>query len=186
VYKGNSAIETQQTYVSSDGKNYHTETVHAHAQSMNQDRYYGQAIYLKPDWQFHNQPVTFQQFSAENPSGPWLLFEIQNSKIEYSTHKTGYRTVGDISALRGTWIRIVVRINMRRSGGVMEVWLNGKKVVSDKDNTAPPSGTTLRWSSGIYPNYWDTEKPKGQKALSIFHDQARIASSYDLAEPANW
>jgi hypothetical protein len=186
VYKGNSAIETQQTYISSDGKNYHTETVHARAQSLNQDRYYGQAVYVKPTWKVHSQPVTFQQFSPENPGGPWLLFQFNGSEITYSTRKTGYRTVGDFAALRGTWIRIVVRINMTKSGGVMEVWLNGRKVVSDRDNAAPPRGTTLRWSSGIYPNYWDTEAPKGDRVLSVFHDQARIASTYELAEPANW
>src|SRR4029453_2359155 len=43
AYMGNSAMETQHTYISSDGRNYHTETVHAHAQSLNEDRYYGQA-----------------------------------------------------------------------------------------------------------------------------------------------
>ena len=186
AYKGDSAIETQQTYISSDKKNYHTETVHAKAESLGEDRYFGQAIYIKPDWKFHSQPVTFEQFSPENPGGPWLLFEIKGSDITYSTRKSGYRTVGSISSLRGTWIRLVVRINMKKSGGVMEVWLNGTKVVSDKDNAAPPQGTTIRWSSGIYPNYWDTEAPKGDRVLSVFHDQARIASTYELAEPANW
>jgi polysaccharide lyase-like protein len=186
VYKGTTSIETQQTYISSDHKNYHAEVAYLHSQSMNQDMYYGQAIYLQPDWQFHRQPVTFQQFTPEKPEGPWLLFEIYNNIIEYSTHKTGYRTVGSIANLRGTWIRIVVRINMRKSGGVMEVWLNGVKMVSDKDNATPPRGTTLRWTTGIYPNYWDTNKPAGQRVLSVFHDNLRVASTYALADPASW
>src|SRR4051812_36261020 len=100
AYKGDSAIETQQTYISSDKKNYHTETVHAKAAKLGDDRYFGQAFHLKPDWKLHSQPVTFEQFSPEDPGGPWLLFEIKGSDITYSTRKSGYRTVGSIADLR--------------------------------------------------------------------------------------
>ncbi|MGP3919608.1 hypothetical protein [Nonomuraea sp. 10N515B] len=33
---------------------------------------------------------------------------------------------------------------------------------------------------------WREGTPSGQSVLSIYHDHARIASSYALAEPANW
>src|SRR5437762_11482022 len=47
-------------------------------------------------------------------------------------------------------------------------------------------GPSLRWSSGIYATRWDTETPTGPHELSIFHDNLRIATTYDEADPAKW
>lgn len=65
-YKGGQAIEAQQTYINETG-GYHSEVVKANAQSVGTDRYFGQAIYLPANWQWHDQNVTFQQFSRRTP-----------------------------------------------------------------------------------------------------------------------
>jgi hypothetical protein len=88
--------------------------------------------------------------------------------------------------LRGTWIRIVTHIKMARSGGQLEIWVNGQKRVSKTGNYAPRKATSLRWSTGLYETYWFREKPKGPRQLTIYLDHFRVASSYALAEPANW
>jgi hypothetical protein len=80
TYKGNTAIEAKQTYINEDG-GYHSETVQSGAQRVGEDRYYGQAIYIKPDWQFHDLGVVFQQWSPDDPSGPWLVMLIENDYI---------------------------------------------------------------------------------------------------------
>src|SRR5689334_2906498 len=72
AYKGSTAIEAKQTYIGETG-GYHSETIDRGAQSVGEDRYYGQAIMLPADWQYHDQNVTFQQWSPEDPEGPWLL-----------------------------------------------------------------------------------------------------------------
>jgi hypothetical protein len=125
--------------------------------------------------------VCFQQWSPENPGGPWLLMHIVDDELRYATRASGYRDIAPMP--RGRWVRIVTRINWGRS---FEVWVDGRKVVTDTQNTRPPRGSSARWSSGIYPTYWDTEAPKGNRVLSVFHDHARIATSYAEAEPANW
>src|SRR5262249_45077813 len=79
-YRGGGAIEAQQTY-QNEGGGYHSEVVRTGVETIGQDRYFGQAIYLAPDWQFTSQSVTFQQFSPENPEGPWLLTIIENDGI---------------------------------------------------------------------------------------------------------
>lgn len=184
-YKGGTAIEAKQTYINQTG-GYHAESIRAGAQSVGQDRYYGQAIYIAPNWKFFNQNVTFQQFSPENPEGPWLLMFIQDNKIRFGGSGGITGTVGDIANLRGTWIRIVIRLKLAAAGGAVEVWLNGKKTVSQTGKILPKTSKTIRWSSGIYCNQWRTEKPTGDSTLSVFHDHYRIASTYALAEPANW
>jgi len=184
TFKGGTAIEARQTYVN-EGGGYHSETVDAAAQRVGEDRYFGQAIFLPANWQFHNQNVTFQQFSPEKPSGPWLLMFVQNDEIRFGGSGGIRGTVGKIK--RGTWIRIVVRLKLHPTNGAFEVYLNGKKTVSQTNRTVlPKTSNSIRWSSGIYCTGWREGKPAGQSQLSIFHDHARIAASYNLAEPANW
>src|SRR5690242_10113261 len=67
VYKGTTAVKATQTYQTSNGQNYHSEIIKTMAHLAGQDLYYGQAIYLPPDWQFHSQNVTFQQWAPEMP-----------------------------------------------------------------------------------------------------------------------
>jgi len=185
-YRGGGAIEAQQTY-ENEGGGYHSEVVRTGVETIGQDRYFGQAIYLAPDWQFTSQSVTFQQFSPENPEGPWMLMIIENDGIRLGGSGGIGGPVGKITNLRGTWIRIVVRIKLAASGGAVEVWFNGVKTLSLINRAViPKTATSIRWSSGIYCNSWRTEKPVGPTQISIFHSRARIASSYPLAEPANW
>jgi hypothetical protein len=73
AYKNGTSILAQQTYVASNGTRYHAEVVHQHVQTKGQDRYYGETLYLPPSWQFHPQPICFEQWAGENPGGPWLL-----------------------------------------------------------------------------------------------------------------
>jgi hypothetical protein len=95
-----------------------------------------------------------------------------------------------ITNLRGTWIRLVVRIKLATTStnGAFEVWLNGTKVFSrvDVGLTTSDGARTIRWSSGIYSTAWRDSTPAGPSVQTIFHDHARIAGSYALAEPANW
>lgn len=109
---------------------------------------------------------------------------VQNDHLRYG----GRAVSGDIGAIsRGTWIRIVTRLKLSATGGAFEVWVNGVKKVSRTGiSLLPSTSQTIRWSSGIYCTAWRDGTPAGQSQLSIFHDQARIADSYALAEPANW
>jgi hypothetical protein len=184
-YKGSSAIEAKQVYINETG-GYHSEVIKRGAQSVGQDRYYGQAIFVPANWKFHNQNITFQQWSPEDPEGPWLLMFIQGSAIRFGGSGGISGTVGSIAGLRGSWIRVVTRFKLARDTGKFEVWINGTKRVSMTRTVLPKTSRTMRWSSGIYCTAWRNGKPSGQSTVSIFHDHHRIASTYVLAEPANW
>jgi hypothetical protein len=187
AYKGDTAIMAQQTYVASNGKRYHSEVVRSHAQSVGQDYYYGQALYLPSDWVFTSQPTCFQQWAPENPGGPWLLMVLNGSELQWLGNGSGYNDIASVANLRGTWIRVVTHLKLAHSGGVLEVWVNGTKVVSKTGNWAPSQdGSTIRWSTGLYATYWNKQAPKGPHVITLYHDNLRIATSYPLAEPANW
>ncbi|WBB62454.1 ricin-type beta-trefoil lectin domain protein [Streptomyces sp. WMMC500] len=186
AYKGGNAIEAQQTYVN-EGGGYHSENVQHHAQVVGQDRYYGQAVHIPSNWRFHNQNVTFQQWSPEEPSGPWELMFIQNDELRYGGSGGFSGSIAKITDLRGSWIRIVTRIKFHATDGALEIWVNGTKRVSRTGiPVLPKTAHSVRWSSGIYCTAWRDQQPAGGTVLSVYHDQARIANSYALAEPANW
>jgi hypothetical protein len=185
VYKGTTAVKTTQTYQTSNGQNYHSEIIKTMAHLAGQDLYYGQVIYLPPDWVFHSQNVTFQQWAPEMPEAPWILMFLQGEKVRLGGRgANGDKDVGTIGGLRGTWIRIVTRIKMA-TDGAFEVWINGKKEFSQMGNFRA-MGPSMRWSSGIYCTRWDTETPTGPRELSIFHDSLRIATTYEEADPESW
>src|SRR5262249_20166239 len=71
---------------------YHSEVVKLGAQAVGEDRYYGQAIFLPTDWLYHDTNDTFQQFSPENPSGPWALNWIQRDHMFIRVH--GHQDLG--------------------------------------------------------------------------------------------
>ncbi|MEU1799573.1 heparin lyase I family protein [Streptomyces sp. NPDC019937] len=186
AYKGGNAIEAKQTYID-EGGGYHSETIQGSTQAVGQDRYYGQAVYLAPTWQFHNQNVTFQQWSPEDPEGPWELMFIQNDDLRIGGSGGFSAHVAKVTNLRGTWIRIVTRLKFDAANGAIEIWVNGVKAYSKTGvPVLPKTSHTIRWSSGIYCTGWRENLPAGPRELSVFHDQARIANSYSLAEPANW
>jgi uncharacterized membrane protein YgcG len=185
VYKGTTSVKASQTYQKSDGINYHSEIIKTMAHLAGQDLYYGQAIYLPPDWVFHSQNVTFQQWAPENPEAPWILMFLQGDKVRLGGRgANGDKDVGPITGLRGTWIRVVTRIHMA-TAGAFEVWINGKKFFSQNGNFRS-MGPSLRWSSGIYCTRWDTETPTGPRELSIWHDNLRIATTLEEADPESW
>jgi hypothetical protein len=189
TFEGASALKATQTFVVADGRGYHSERVVFDVEKNGEDLYYGLALYLPPDWVFHDQNVTFQQWGIENPGGggPWILMFVQNDKIRMGgSGASGSRDVATITTLRGTWIRIVTRINMTATGP-FEVWVNGRKSLSAGINlTVGGEPPTIRWANGMYCTAWRTQQPAGGSPLSLWHDQFRVATTYEEAEPANW
>jgi hypothetical protein len=97
VYKGAHSLRATQTYIGETG-GYHSEVIRRGAQSVGEDKYYGQAVRLAPDWQFHDQNVTFQQWSPEDPEGPWLLMFVIGDELRFGGSGGIKGTVGSIAA----------------------------------------------------------------------------------------
>jgi hypothetical protein len=182
TYKTSTAILTEQTYVKPQGA--HSEVELSTVQKNGEDKYYGQAIYLPPDWNTYDANATFQQFSPEMPAGPWMLNWVQNDHIFIRVGGQHY-DLGPIQ--KAMWTRVVVRFKTTNPG-IFEYWVNGEKKasVTNIDLTILNGSPTMRWSTGIYVTWWRTQPPGPQLTRQIYHDQLRVASTYELADPANW
>jgi hypothetical protein len=189
TYKGKTAIMYEQTFFG-EHRGYHSECTVAKAISNNQDKYFGQAIYFPANWEVINKNATFQQFSPENPAGPWILNFREGNRLYIGGQ--GNRDLGGCT--NGVWIRVVVRLQTK-DPGVLAVWVNGERKLNDTDGSLPGrkgytihrGSPTARWSVGLYVTWWrDPRVPVGQKVRQLYQDHFRIASSYAEADPANW
>jgi hypothetical protein len=168
---------------------YHSEVIKDRSQRIGEDLYYGQLIYLAPDWEYNPQNFTFQQFSPEKPEGPWILNWVQNDHLYIRVDK--HYDLGPIK--KGEWTRVVVRLKLGNPG-IFEYWVNGRKVASATGLDLRPNShglgvsETIRWSVGIYCTGWrHNPLPAGDPAIrSIFHARFRIATTMEDADPANW
>jgi len=167
---------------------YHSEVVKFNAQSVGTDRYYGAVIMLPSNWLYHNSNDTFQQFSPENPSGPWALNWVQRDHM-WIRVAGAHQDLGFID--RGVWTRVVARFKLGNPG-TFEHWVNGTKVKSLVNVDVDPKGSpTIRWSVGIYCTAWRNHIPPdgdifNQTTRTIYQDQLRISSSYAESDPAGW
>jgi hypothetical protein len=158
------------------------------AQSVGTDRYYGDVVMLPSNWLYHDSNDTFQQFSPENPSGPWALNWVQKDHM-WIRVAGAHQDLGFIGL--GVWTRVVARFKLGNPG-TFEHWVNGTKVKSLVNVNLDPNGSpTIRWSVGIYCTAWRNHIPPdgdifNQTTRTIYQDHFRISSSYPESEPNNW
>jgi hypothetical protein len=193
VFVGPAALRMRQIYLGNTGTRYHAECIKRGIASRT-DYYYGQAMWIPSNWVWHSQNHVWQQFATEDPGAPWLGNMIGGSGYHHLQYHfvrgpmSGSETdFADISGLRGTWMRVVLRIH-QATAGHFEIWLNGTRRVSRTGDfsTAYAGNSSIRWSTGIYAAAWYRSTPTGPTDLSIWHDHLRIATTYSEAEPANW
>ena len=186
AYDG-TVLRARIVYQSSDGNRYHAEAIKRGLAYNGQDRYYGQVIYLPSGYNDH---TVVQQWATEGPEGPWLGMNADGGTLKWDAVR-GPMTGGPAAAFAtvplARWFRVVTRLNMK-TAGVLEVWVDGAKRLSQSGDwsTGYASGSSIRWSTGIYMSNWHRTPPTGARDVSVHHDHFRIASTLAEAEPASW
>lgn len=183
TFKSATALRMEQTFIGFGG--YHSEVRKHDAQKPGQVIFYGEALYLPPEWKFHPQNVTFEQWARSDVFGsPWILMYVEGEKLRLGGSGPAHGDFGSVAGMAGKWIRIVTRIDAR-AGGSMDLWVNGQKTLSLTGNFVP-DGQNIRWSVGMYCTRWRQEQPAGLNPMILFHDQMRVATTYEEADPINW
>ena len=189
TYHSTSAIEFTQTFVPGYTGRYHSEVDLEGAQQTNQDRYYGMTFFLPAGWQYANDQVNVQQWAG---TGPWIIFRIDGPDIIvlFDHLPDGFFDEPHIfrNVPSGVWTRVVTHIRSSSSGGIWECWINGNHVYSHTGNlNAPGNGGAIRWSTGCYVSGWfQKSSPQGPSERIVYGTHYRVATTYNLAEPANW
>ncbi|HXU82380.1 MAG TPA: heparin lyase I family protein [Polyangia bacterium] len=183
TFRTATALRMEQTFQGFGG--YHSEVRKHDAQKPGEVVFYGEALYLPPEWKFHPQNVTFEQWARSDVFGsPWILMYVEGEKLRLGGSGPAHGDFGSVAGKAGKWIRIVTRIDAR-AAGTMDLWVDGQKTLSLKGNFVP-DGQNLRWSVGMYCTRWRQEQPAGLNPMILFHDQMRVATTYEEADPASW
>jgi hypothetical protein len=200
VYKGTTAVRARQIYVSGSSERFHSELGKRNVGKRGDDRYYGWAARVPSNWQFTSQWYILSQLgisysglscsgeplSKSYLSGSTLKLEITtgtpcSSKSSSVTVATGFTA--------GVWHRLVYRYKLGSdSTGQLQYWVDGTKKL-ERLNTANITSTSnqVRWSIGLYCSQWFGRALEGsQGTRDVFVDQARVASSYNEADPSKW
>jgi|GEM_PF-2316933 len=189
TYHSTSAIQFTQTFISGYTGRYHSEVDIEGAQQTNQDRYYGMTFFLPAGWQYAKDQVNVQQWAG---TGPWIIFRIDGPDIIvlFDHLPDGFFDEPHIftNVPSGVWMRVVTHIRSSSSGGIWECWINGNHVYSHTGNlNAPGNGGAIRWSTGCYVSGWfQKSSPQGPSERIVYGTHYRVATTYALAEPANW
>jgi hypothetical protein len=200
VYKGSTAVRARQIYVAGAGERFHSELGKRNVGKRGDDRYYGWAVRVPDNWQFTSQWYILSQLgisysglscggeplSKSYLSGTTLKLEITtgapcSSKSSSVTVATGFTA--------GVWHRLVYRYRFASdSAGQLQYWVDGSKKL-ERLNAAniTSASNPLRWSIGLYCAQWFGRALEGsQGTRDVFVDQARVASSYNEADPSQW
>jgi hypothetical protein len=183
AFQGNTAIKFTQTWIPNYSGRYHSEVVFQNIEKTGDDRYYGLAVYLEPNWVFAGDNICIQQWAGD---GPWMLMEIRGHNLIMLRHAHGViKTLQTMPA--GQWVRIVTHFRMSKNG-IFEVWVNGVKKMSLADDfSVPATSGEARWSAGEYVTGWFGVHTKPSPSFrQLFQDHYRVATTQAEAEPANW
>ena len=185
LYKDSTSIEFTQTFEKNYSGRYHSEVDIGDIEENNQDRYYGEAVYVASNWENADDQVNFQQWAG---TGPWILMRIDGSDIvmdfDWSGTNGGEPHVQSMP--HGAWTRVVTRIYTHGSTGVFTVWINGTQKLTRNGNFQAP-GSEIRWSTGCYVSGWyQRSSPQGPSERITYGDHYRVADSQSEADPANW
>ena len=191
VYKGSTALRCYQTWSGSGDYTLHSEAVKRDVGKNGWDRYYGFTLYLPSSWTYNtSRGQSISQIAADTSCGGQQteMFQMLGTRLEVKRElgnpcsPTRSRlTVAD-PVSRGAWHRIVIRKKWASdSTGMFQVWFDGTRRISIANAPSAFPGTHLyRWSIGLYANF----DAAGSRTLYV--DHARVTSSYNEADPAQW
>ena len=156
---------------------------------MGQDYWYGFSTYWPGTWRADTQSELFVQWIPveRGSGGPALAIYVYGEqyriKKRWSAEASAYRNLwrGDVAADRGTWIDWVFHVKWSPTeDGTVQVWRNGKKIVSDTGRNSGPGEYAPYFKFGIYKWPWKQDSEAAPSTVSrrvLYFDEIRIGNS---------
>lgn len=114
---------------------------------------------------------------------PYLSLRVTNDRFQFRIG-TEYIDLGRV--VKDAWYQYVFHIkHATGSGGLVEVWQNGEKVIS-KTGKSADSATQPNWKIGIYKPTWEKSNTSTSKRI-VYYDNVKIGSrnaSYEEMLPS--
>ena len=155
-------------------------------EQANLNRWYGFSVYFpSADYARDSYREIINQWHQGGGLSPTIALEIRNDRYEIimPSGATGTGTseridLGPVS--KDTWNAFAFHIkHSAGSDGILEIWLNGKKILNRAGANMYPSSMTSskpRWKLGIYKWLWNDNKTTDTKKRVLYYDNIRLGN----------
>ncbi|MBT3290353.1 MAG: hypothetical protein HN380_23620 [Victivallales bacterium] len=163
---------------------------------MGEEYWYGFSTYWPDSWKPDTQSELFAQWVGWRDYGPSLAIYIygKNYRIKkrWARDSKGYRNLwqGGVEEDKGKWVDWVFHVRWSTGkDGLVDVWKNGKKIVSDRGRNCGPGDFADYFKFGIYKWPWQNPPEKAPSTVTqrtLYIDEIRIGgktASRDLVSP---
>jgi polysaccharide lyase-like protein len=151
-----------------------------------QDFNWHQSVYVPKDWPTATMPVGWLTVIQIVPGNSQVGYKPDFKLVITKDHKwkwdgPGGRVIGPVE--RGQWADWVIRYKRSvGADGLIEVWLNGKKVINHRGKNTFASVDTGRWKYGIYASPHPQEKVL-KKGYVLYFDRTIIRDTPGAVAP---
>ncbi|MDF1656909.1 MAG: polysaccharide lyase, partial [Verrucomicrobiales bacterium] len=163
---------------------------------MDEEYWYGFSTFWPDSCQADTQSELFVQWIGWRDYGPSLAIYVYGEdyciKKRWAADDTSYKNLwrGKMADDKGQWVAWVFRIKWSTGrNGLIEVWRNGEKIVTDKGQNCGPGEFADYFKFGIYKWPWQEPPEKTPSTITrrtLYIDEIRIGdknANYDLVSP---
>tara|TARA_R110002096_G_scaffold55607_20_gene142532 strand:- start:84 stop:908 length:825 start_codon:yes stop_codon:yes gene_type:complete len=163
---------------------------------MEEEYWYGFSTFWPDDWEPDTQAELFVQWIGWRNYGPSLAIYIYGEdyciKKRWAAGETSYKNLwrGKITEDKGDWVDWVFHVRWSAGeNGLVEVWKNGKKIITDAGRNCGPGQLADYFKFGIYKWPWREPPEKTPSTVTrrtLYIDEIRIGdknASYYLVSP---
>ncbi|WP_186756798.1 polysaccharide lyase [Echinicola salinicaeni] len=147
------------------------------------ERWYSYSLYLpSKDFQIDSNNDIISQWHQGSGSGsPTTTLRIKNDRFFLKSGPTKEeRKDYDIAAVKkDAWNEFVFHIvHSSGSDGLVEVWMNGEKVLNIEGGNMNKDYDLPRWKIGIYKDDWNGSETTDSDRRVMFFDNVRLGNQY--------
>jgi hypothetical protein len=142
---------------------------------------HGFSFLVPEDFPIRDVRLVISQMKQNDVSGPLVAQRFRNGKHTLTIESGGKKKRYDLPKIRkGAWQDMMYRVRYAERGGLVEVWMNGKKVVSYAGPLGSGSARNFMYHKiGLY-------RDKMKEPMTIYFDDYRMGPTINEVSPSKF
>ncbi|WP_186756796.1 polysaccharide lyase [Echinicola salinicaeni] len=145
------------------------------------ERWYSYTLYLpSADYKIDsNYDIISQWHQGAGTGSPTLTFRVTNDRfqLEHGDHADNRKKYDLAPVQKDQWMDVVFHVvHSSGSDGLVEIWLDGQKVIDLEGGNMDARYDLPRWKMGIYKDDWNGSETTDSKRRVLFFDNVRLGN----------